>query len=51
MTIQIIVARTDGTEFWHAKEGGPCETVEAAISLGQHTAMLVKKDVDPSVLS
>lgn len=51
MTIQIIVARTDGTEFWHAKEGAPCETTQEAISLGQHTAMLVKKDVDPSVLS
>ncbi len=51
MTIQIIIARTDGTEFWHAKEGAPCQTTEEAISLGQHTAMLVKKDVDPSVLS
>lgn len=51
MSIQVIVARTDGTEFWHAKEGAPCKTVEEAIALGQNTALLVKKDIDPSVLS
>lgn len=47
--VQCVVSRLDGSEFWHAKEGGKIETVAQAIELGGHVADLIKKDVDPRI--
>ena len=50
ISINLIVARHDGTEFWQAKESGKCDDTESAVRIGQSVANIVKKDVDPVVL-
>lgn len=51
LSLHLIVARPDGTEFWNGRESGPCRDIEAALQMGQSLATRVKTEIDPAVLA
>ncbi|MGE4314029.1 MAG: hydroxymethylbilane synthase [Pseudobdellovibrionaceae bacterium] len=51
LSLHLIVARPDGTEFWNGRESGPCRDVAAAVEMGRSLATRVKAEADPAVLA